>query len=78
MWPVHVWLHWLQAVPIALAENSGLPPIESLTAVKKRQLEEQNPYLGIDCNDTGGLQAVWVAKRLHSSVRPLARVPHHM
>lgn len=43
----------LESVPIALAENSGLPPIESLTAVKKRQLEEKNPYLGIDCNETG-------------------------
>eukprot|EP00798_Chlamydomonas_sp_ICE-L_P022372 gene22372-29475_t len=43
----------LHAVPIALAENSGLPPIESLTAVKKRQLEENNPHLGIDCNDVG-------------------------
>ncbi|KAL6744908.1 T-complex protein, epsilon subunit [Haematococcus lacustris] len=43
----------LESVPIALAENCGLPPIESLTAVKKRQLEEQNPYLGIDCNETG-------------------------
>jgi T-complex protein 1 subunit epsilon len=43
----------LESVPIALAENSGLPPIESLTAVKKRQVEEKNPYLGIDCNDTG-------------------------
>ncbi len=42
-----------QAVPIALAENSGLPPIESLTQVKKRQIEEKNPYLGIDCNETG-------------------------
>ncbi len=46
-----------QAVPLALAENSGLPPIESLTHVKKRQLEENNPYLGIDCNDTG--EAEW-------------------
>lgn len=43
----------LEAVPIALAENSGLPPIESLTAVKKRQIEEKNPYLGIDCLETG-------------------------
>ncbi len=43
----------LAAVPIALAENSGLPPIESLTMVKKRQIEENNPYLGIDCNETG-------------------------
>jgi hypothetical protein len=27
---------------------------ESLTSVKKRQLEEKNPYLGIDCNEMGG------------------------
>lgn len=38
---------------MALAENSGLPSIESLTAVKARQLAESNPHLGIDCNDTG-------------------------
>ena len=43
----------LEAVPLALAENSGLAPIESLTAVRKRQMEEKNPHLGIDCNDTG-------------------------
>jgi T-complex protein 1 subunit epsilon len=43
----------LEAVPLALAENSGLPSIESLTAVKARQLAENNPHLGIDCNDTG-------------------------
>lgn len=52
-------LHWvlpadaLEAVPLALAENSGLPSIESLTAVKARQLAENNPHLGVDCNDTG-------------------------
>lgn len=40
-------------MPLALAENSGLPSIESLTAVKARQLAESNPYLGIDCNDAG-------------------------
>jgi T-complex protein 1 subunit epsilon len=43
----------LEAVPLALAENSGLAPIESLTAVKARQLAEGNPHLGIDCNETG-------------------------
>lgn len=43
----------LEAVPLALAENSGLPSIESLTAVKARQLAENNPHLGVDCNDTG-------------------------
>lgn len=40
-------------MPLALAENSGLPSIESLTAVKARQLAENNPHLGVDCNDTG-------------------------
>jgi len=40
----------LDAIPVALAENSGLPPIESLAEVKSRQLKENNPRLGIDCN----------------------------
>lgn len=43
----------LDAVPIALAENSGLPPIDSLTAVKAQQLAEKNPHLGIDCLERG-------------------------
>lgn len=43
----------LDNVPLALAENSGLQPIESLTEVKSRQLAEGNPHLGIDCNDVG-------------------------
>ncbi|KAL4854794.1 T-complex protein 1 subunit epsilon [Chlorella vulgaris] len=43
----------LDIIPLSLAENSGLPPIESLTEVKTRQMREGNPYLGIDCNDAG-------------------------
>eukprot|EP00850_Spirogloea_muscicola_P001126 SM000004S14996 [mRNA] locus=s4:611794:614826:- [translate_table: standard] len=43
----------LDAVPMALAENSGLQPIDTLTAVKAQQAKENNPYLGIDCNDVG-------------------------
>lgn len=43
----------MEAVPLALAQNSGLPSIQSLTAVKARQLAESNPHLGIDCNDAG-------------------------
>lgn len=45
----------LEAVPLALAENSGLEPIEALTEVKARQVAEGNPYLGVDCNDVGTL-----------------------
>lgn len=43
----------LDAVPIALAENSGLHAINALTEVKARQAAERNPHLGIDCLSTG-------------------------
>ncbi|XP_054785488.1 T-complex protein 1 subunit epsilon isoform X1 [Prosopis cineraria] len=43
----------LDSVPMALAENSGLQPIETLSAVKSLQIKENNPHLGIDCNDIG-------------------------
>ena len=43
----------LEAVPLALAENSGLAPIRTLTEVKARQVKEQNPRLGIDCLNKG-------------------------
>lgn len=43
----------LDAVPLALAENSGLPPIETLAEVKSRQVNEGNSKLGIDCNGRG-------------------------
>lgn len=43
----------LDAVPMALAENSGLSPIEALAAVKSRQHNESNTRLGIDCMQTG-------------------------
>ncbi|KAJ3567468.1 hypothetical protein NP233_g6338 [Leucocoprinus birnbaumii] len=43
----------LEAVPLALAENSGLSPIETLAEVRSRQINEKNPSLGIDCLDKG-------------------------
>ncbi|BBG93984.1 TCP-1/cpn60 chaperonin family protein [Prunus dulcis] len=43
----------LDSVPMALAENSGLQPIETLSAVKSQQIKENNPHCGIDCNDVG-------------------------
>jgi len=39
----------LESIPLALAENSGLPSVESLQYVKSRQFKENNPRLGIDC-----------------------------
>lgn len=43
----------LDAVPLALAENSGLSPIDTLADVKSRQVTETNPRLGIDCMGQG-------------------------
>lgn len=49
----------LDAVPLALAENSGLSPIETLANVKSRQINEGDSKLGIDCNGRGqnGMEA---------------------
>jgi T-complex protein 1 subunit epsilon len=43
----------LDAVPLALAENSGLPPIETLAEIRSRQITEHDSKLGIDCNGRG-------------------------
>lgn len=43
----------LDAVPLALAENSGLSPIDTLADVKSRQVTENNPRLGVDCMGKG-------------------------
>lgn len=39
----------LDRVPMCLAENSGLSPIETLAEVKSRQVTESNSRLGVDC-----------------------------
>ncbi|KAL1297807.1 hypothetical protein AAFC00_006337 [Neodothiora populina] len=43
----------LDSVPMALAENSGLSPIETLAQIKSRQAKEGNTRLGVDCMQTG-------------------------
>lgn len=43
----------LETVPLALAENSGLAPIETLAWLKSRQLSENNARLGVDCMQNG-------------------------
>ena len=46
----------LEVIPMALAENSGLNPIQTMTEVRARQVRENNAFLGIDClhNNTNG------------------------
>jgi len=43
----------LDIVPMALAENSGLSPIETLASIKSRQVKEKNTRLGVDCLNRG-------------------------
>lgn len=43
----------LETIPLALAENSGLPPIETLAELKSRHIKENNARLGVDCLQTG-------------------------
>jgi T-complex protein 1 subunit epsilon len=43
----------LDAIPLTLSENSGLSPIETLAAIKSRQVKEKNSRLGVDCMFTG-------------------------
>ena len=43
----------LDSVPMALAENSGLSPIETLAELKSRHVREKNSRLGVDCMQTG-------------------------
>ncbi|KAK9472763.1 chaperonin Cpn60/TCP-1 family [Dipodascopsis tothii] len=43
----------LDAIPMALADNSGLNAIETLASIKSRQVKEQNTRLGVDCLSSG-------------------------
>ncbi|XP_068018121.1 T-complex protein 1 subunit epsilon [Melanerpes formicivorus] len=43
----------LEVIPMALSENSGMNPIQTMTEVRARQLKENNPALGIDCLQKG-------------------------
>ena len=44
----------LETVPLALAENSGLSPIDTLTNIRSMQVNEVIPQLGVP-NRTDGL-----------------------
>ncbi|XP_054275841.1 T-complex protein 1 subunit epsilon [Macrosteles quadrilineatus] len=63
----------LECIPLALAENSGLSPIHTLTEVKARQIQEKNPALGIDCmlKGTSDMKEQHVIETLHSKKQQL-------
>jgi len=58
----------LESVPLALAENCGLPPINTLTDLKARQVAENNPALGVNCMEAADsdMKKQSVIETLHS------------
>ncbi|XP_026483855.1 T-complex protein 1 subunit epsilon [Vanessa tameamea] len=64
----------LESVPLALAENSGLSPIDTLSEVKARQAAENNSNLGVDCMGHGSndMKAMNVIESLHSKKQQIA------
>ncbi|EDO18003.1 hypothetical protein Kpol_1054p50 [Vanderwaltozyma polyspora DSM 70294] len=43
----------LDTVPMTLAENSGLDPIATLSALKSKQIKEKTSFIGVDCLGKG-------------------------
>lgn len=43
----------LECIPMTLAENSGFNAIEYVQKIKKMQIEEKNPFIGVDAMSKG-------------------------
>ena len=43
----------LEEIPLTLAENSGYSPIEYISKVKAEQIQEGNPFIGVDAMHKG-------------------------
>jgi len=58
----------LEVIPLSLAENSGLSPIDTLAEAKAAQAQTNSVNIGIDCNGkgTGDMKAQHVIESLHS------------
>ncbi|RWS21205.1 T-complex protein 1 subunit epsilon-like protein, partial [Leptotrombidium deliense] len=64
----------LDAIPLALAENSGLAPIQTVTELKAKQVAEKNPWLGVDCQmkGTSDMKAQHVIETLTSKKQQIS------
>ena len=58
----------LEQIPLALAENCGLAPIQTLSEIKAKQVSENNPALGVNCMEAGcgDMKQMSVIETLHS------------
>ncbi|SCV00139.1 LAMI_0G03136g1_1 [Lachancea mirantina] len=56
----------LDCIPMTLAENSGLDPIETLSLLKSNQIKDKSSSLGVDClgNNTNSMKELFVVDPL--------------
>lgn len=40
----------LETIPMTLASNCGMQPLETLQEIKSKQVQEKNGRIGVDCN----------------------------
>ena len=64
----------LDVIPMALAENSGLAPIQTVTELKARQLSEKNFALGVDSmgKGTNDMKVQHVVETLNSKKQQIS------
>jgi T-complex protein 1 subunit epsilon len=73
-YPFRAFADALDSIGIALAENSGLNPIENLTQLKSRQILEKNHWLGVDAAGKGSndMKAQNVIETLNSKKQQIS------
>merc|ERR1712034_144247 len=70
---MHAFARALENVPMALSENSGFSPIETVSEIKSRHVAENNPRLGVDClqSGTNDMKDQHVLETLHGKKQQL-------
>lgn len=73
-YPFRAFADALDSISVALAENSGLPPIHTVTQLKSRQILEKNPWLGVDAagKGTSDMKAQNVIETLNSKKQQIS------
>lgn len=71
---MHSFADALENIPNALAENSGLNPIETVSEIKSKQISESNPRLGVDCVGAGtnDMKSQHVIETLHGKKQQIS------
>ncbi|XP_047137171.1 T-complex protein 1 subunit epsilon [Hydra vulgaris] len=71
---MHAFADALETIPNALAENSGMNPIRTVSVIKVRQIAENNPRLGVDCvrAGTNDMKVQHVIETLHGKKQQIS------